>query len=97
MEATDLLIEARRVLAYSYVVGWFNLREDEKERELFMYLQEDLERNTDHLSGLYEKDVDTIEDYENFIIWKEEVSNFTRVNASFLDKFIEGTMGGLTN
>lgn len=28
--------------------------------------------------------------------WKEEVTNYTRVTAKFLDNFIEGTSEGLT-
>jgi len=29
--------------------------------------------------------------------WKEQVTNYTRVTAGFLDRFVEGVMGGLTS
>jgi len=67
------------------------------EKNLFEYLQEDLEKHTETLSGLYERPLDKITDYEEFIKWKEQVTNYTRVTAGFLDRFVEGVMGGLTS
>jgi len=65
-------------------------------KNLFEYLQEDLERCTDTLSALYERDLEVVEndfDYEN---WKEQIINYTRVTEQFLTKFREGVVQGLT-
>ena len=70
-------------------------KEESKEQDLYEYLQEDLEKHTEYLSSLYEKDMDEIISIEDFFIWKEEMANYTRVTASFLDKFIEGVVFGL--
>jgi len=96
-EATEQLIANRRVLQWSYVMGYYSIidREKSTERNLFEYLQEDLEKHTNHLSELYETTLDEIQDYHAFIKWKEEVTNYTRVTKKFLDNFLEGVMGGL--
>jgi ariadne-1 len=96
MEATDQLIANRRVLQYSYVMGYYLDKSKVAEKNLFEYLQEDLEKHTNHLSTIYEINLDTIETYQQFMKWKEEVTNYTRVTKKFLENFIEGTMEGLT-
>jgi len=68
-----------------------------RKKNLFEYLQEDLEKHTNHLSELYEKHLGDITDYKEFIAWKEEVTNYTRVTSGFLERFIEGSMEGLTS
>jgi ariadne-1 len=95
LEATEQLIRNRRVLQYSYVYGYY-LDKKSSERNLFEYLQEDLEKHTNHLSTLYETPPDKIEDYHAFIKWKEQVTNYTRITKKFLDNFVEGVAGGLT-
>lgn len=95
-EATDQLIKNRRALLWSYVYG-YSIRSKEKEKNLFEYLQEDLERYTDVLSGHYEKKTNTQTfDYNDFNEWKTIVSNCRSVNSKFLQKFIDGVMHGLT-
>jgi len=96
IEATEQLIGNRRVLQYSYVYGYY-LDKKSQERNLFEYLQEDLEKHTNHLSTLYETPVEKIEDYHAFIKWKEQVTNYTRITKKFLDNFVEGVAGGLTS
>jgi len=93
-EATEQLINNRRVLKNSYIYGYYKTTSPEK--NLFEYLQEDLEKHTNYLSEIYEKPLLNITDYQMFIKWKEEVTNYTRVTAGFLKKFVEGVMGGLT-
>jgi len=95
-EAADQLINNRRVLQYSYVMGYYLDRSKQTEKNLFEYLQEDLEKHTNHLSELYEKEIESIGKYEVFMKWKEEVTNYTRVTKKFLDNFLEGTAEGLT-
>lgn len=95
-EATEQLIHNRRVLQYSYVMGYYLDKTKQAEKNLFEYLQEDLEKHTNHLSELYEQNIEAIEDYHKFMKWKEEVTNYTRVTKKFLDNFLEGTAEGLT-
>lgn len=95
-EATEQLIANRRVLQYSYVMGYYLDKSKQAEKNLFEYLQEDLEKHTNHLSELYEQNIETIADYHAFMKWKEEVTNYTRVTKKFLDNFLEGTAEGLT-
>jgi len=95
-EATDQLLENRRVLQWSYCYGFYLEKTKNAERNLFEYLQEDLEKHTNHLSELYETPAEKIDDYHKFMKWKEEVTNYTRVTKKFLDNFVEGVSGGLT-
>jgi len=78
-EAAEQLINNRRVLKNSYIYGYYKTTSPEK--NLFEYLQEDLEKHTNYLSEIYEKDLKLITDYQQFIKWKEEVTNYTRVTA----------------
>jgi len=94
-EATELLLHNRRVLEYSYVFGYYLDKKNTTERNLFEFLQENLEKNTNHLSELYEKPIEKITDYHQFIKWKEEVTNYTRVTKKFLDNFVQGVASGL--
>lgn len=94
-DATEQLIKNRRVLQWSYVYGYF-LRNKSSEKELFEYLQQDLEYHTDKLSGLYEQTINENNTYHEFMEWKESVTNYTRVTSGFLDKFVQGVMSGLT-
>jgi len=94
-EATEQLIKNRRVLQYSYVMGYYLDKSKVAEKNLFEYLQEELEKHTNHLSELYEQNIEAIEDYQKFMKWKEEVTNYTRVTKKFLDNFLEGTAEGL--
>eukprot|EP01114_Cavostelium_apophysatum_P018563 TRINITY_DN576_c0_g1_i1.p1 TRINITY_DN576_c0_g1~~TRINITY_DN576_c0_g1_i1.p1 ORF type:complete len:511 (+),score=127.36 TRINITY_DN576_c0_g1_i1:176-1708(+) len=95
-EATEQLIACRRVLEYSYVMGYYLDKSKQAEKNLFEYLQEDLEKHTNHLSELYEQNLDSVPDYHAFMKWKEDVTNYTRVTKKFLDNFLEGTAEGLT-
>lgn len=79
-EATEQLLNDRRVLMWSYAYGYY-LKDKAAEKTLFEFLQEDLEKHTNHLSELYEKPLDQIADYHEFMKWKEEVTNYTRVTA----------------
>jgi len=98
MESTEQLINNRRVLQWSYVYGFYLGSDASKaaEKNLYEYLQEDLEKHTNYLSELYERSMDKLSEYQLFIQWKEEVTNYTRVCGKFLQNFVEGVMGGLT-
>jgi ariadne-1 len=94
MDATRQLLRNRQVLQYSYAYGYF-LTQEGAERNLFLYLQEDLEKHTNALSTLYERA--NLPDYTAFIKWQEQVINYTNVTRKFLDKFVEGVIHGLTS
>jgi len=96
-EATEQLLSNRKVLMWSYVYGYYINKANKRELNLFQYLQEDLEKHTDKLSHLYETPLAKIPDYHEFIKWRENVANYTRVTAGFLAKFVEGVMAGLTD
>jgi len=97
MDATNQLIANRRVLQWSYVYGFYLSLDKARatEKNLYEYLQEDLEKHTNYLSELYERPMDKIPDYHSFIEWKKDVTNYTRVSGKFLDNFTEGVAGGL--
>ncbi|TMW61508.1 hypothetical protein Poli38472_012699 [Pythium oligandrum] len=85
--ATELLIECRRVLKYTYVFGYY--LPPGKEKNLFEYLQENLEKNTEHLTGLSETPLDKVD--------RAEVVNYTRVTENFLRNLLTGVEDGLTS
>jgi len=96
LEAVEVIMESRQVLQYSYCYGFY-LKKGTQEKNLFEYLQEDLEKHTNHLSTLYETTAEQLIDYHAFIKWKEEVTNYTRVTKKFLEHFVEGVSTGLTS
>jgi len=59
--------------------------------------KQNLKKNTDHLSSLYEKSLDNIQSHDQYTEWKEEVTNYTRITKHFLNKFVEGVMDGLVD
>lgn len=124
MEATEQLLANRRCLKYSYIYGYY--LKGSSEKALFEYLQEDLEKHTNKLSELYERNLVDFQlkpgsgtsqgerklststgsstssagtsngtNYEEFVKWKESVTNYVRVTAGFLDKFVSGVAQGL--
>eukprot|EP01108_Squamamoeba_japonica_P000290 TRINITY_DN1057_c0_g1_i3.p1 TRINITY_DN1057_c0_g1~~TRINITY_DN1057_c0_g1_i3.p1 ORF type:complete len:411 (+),score=190.25 TRINITY_DN1057_c0_g1_i3:270-1502(+) len=94
--ATEQLLRCRRILEYSYVYGFYLSERPGAERNLFEYLQEDVEKHTNELSEVYERELTALADYPAFIAWKERVSNLTRVCAKFVDNFCAGVARGLT-
>jgi len=95
MDATDQLTENRKALAFSYVFGYFLDKNKIAEKNLFEYLQQELESGTDHLSALYERKLEEITDHGVYEKWRESITNYTRVSKQFLEKFREGVMNGL--
>ncbi len=81
-----LLLQCRRVLKYTYVLGYY--MNDGSEKRLFEHLQEQLERSTEHLAELFEAPLEKME--------RAEVVNFTRVTLQFLRNLIDGLDEGLT-
>lgn len=94
LEATEQLLRNRRVLQYSYVYAFY-LDKKSEDRNLFEYLQEDLEKHTDFLSKLYETPLDKMTNIQDFFKWKEQVTNYTRITKKFLDNFVAGVSAGL--
>lgn len=74
-EATEQLIACRRVLQYSYVMGYYLDKSKGAEKNLFEYLQEDLEKHTNHLSELYEMNLDSVKVFDS-------ITRVTRIGLS---------------
>jgi hypothetical protein len=58
-QGTEEAIKCRGVLKWTYVLA-FSLPDGTPEKELFCYLQQDLESRTERLSGLLESDAETL-------------------------------------
>ncbi|KDO23848.1 hypothetical protein SPRG_11280 [Saprolegnia parasitica CBS 223.65] len=83
--AIEAMVACRRVLKYSYVYAYYLSPGPEK--NLFEYLQEDLERNTEHLTHLAEKPLNEID--------RSELNNYTRVTEKFLKNLLGDVDDGL--
>lgn len=78
--AVELVIECRRVLKFTYVVGFFLPVDPVPEKHLFEHHQEMLEKNTDTLQELTEKAHEDID--------RTQVINLTRVTEKFLESML---------
>mmetsp|Transcript_45854 Transcript_45854/g.73762 ORF Transcript_45854/g.73762 Transcript_45854/m.73762 type:complete len:423 (-) Transcript_45854:155-1423(-) len=85
-KSTVQVLECRRVLKYTYVYGYYC--HDAKERELFEFLQEDLEKATEKLSELSEQPLESLQ--------RQEVVDFTMFTQKFTDNLLRGLVNGLT-
>ncbi|KYQ88963.1 ubiquitin-protein ligase (E3) [Tieghemostelium lacteum] len=85
IQSTEILIQCRRTLKYTYVFGFY--LPDGAEKNLFEYLQNDLEKTTEHLSGLLEK----AEDKNIF-----DIKEVTNLASTKLRHLLEGVEEGLT-
>ena len=82
-DAVLQVIECRRVLKYTYVLG-YNFVAASVQKELFEYHQEMLEKNTDMLSELTEKPIESID--------RTQVVNLTRITEQFLRNLLSEMM-----
>jgi len=89
--AVEQVLQCRKVLKYTYVFAYF-LQEEQghtmEERNLFEYLQEQLEKTTEKLSELSEVPVEKLD--------QAEVTNYTLVTKQFLQNLLDGVANGLT-
>jgi ariadne-1 len=83
--AMDQVFELRQVLQFTYVYAYY--LEDPDERELFEFLQQDLERSTETLSELSERPLESMN--------RTEVVQFTAVTAQFMRNLLDGVRNGL--
>lgn len=86
-KAVDQLIESRNILKYTYVFAYF--LDEGKEKNLFEWLQEDLEKITEKLSEILEAPTDKFN--------RDEIIRTTRSCETRLNNLLEGVEGGLTN
>jgi ariadne-1 len=85
-DATNALLECRRTLKYTYVMGYY--MKDGKEKLLFEHLQEHLEQSTEHLAELTEAPLEKMD--------RAQVLNYSSVTKRFLANLIQGVDDGLT-
>jgi len=92
-DVLDLALTCRHVLKYTYVFGFF--LEDGKEKELFEFLQEDLEKSTEHLTELLFRELDSIAAPIASPADIIHLRNYTKVTRKFLESLISGLHNGL--
>lgn len=85
--AMEQVFECRQVLKYTYVFGYY--LEDGREKDLFEYLQQQLETTTEHLSEMSEAPIEKID--------RAEVVNYTRVTKQFMTNLLDGVANELTS
>jgi len=84
--ATEQVFECRRILKFTYVFAYYI--KDGPEKTLFEYLQQELEKTTEHLSELSEGPLEKMN--------RTEVANYTGVTQKFLQNLLDGVTNGLT-
>jgi len=88
-QATELVIECRRVLKYTYVLG-YSLPDESpaqiQHKNLFEHHQEMLEKNTEKLHEYTEQPLDTMD--------RTQVVNLTRVTERFMQSLLSTMSGG---
>jgi len=85
-QAAEQVIECRRILKYTYVLGYF-LEDNTPEKQLFEHHQEMLEKNTDTLHEFTEKPLEDID--------RTKVVNLTRVTERFASSLLSSIIGGV--
>jgi len=92
-DVLDLVLICRHVLKYTYVFGFF--LEDGKEKELFEFLQEDLEKSTEHLTELLFRELDSLAVPAGSPPDVIHIRNYMKVTRKFLESLIVGLQNGL--
>ena len=85
-QAVEQIIDCRRVLKYTYVLGYF-LSDESPQRGLFEYHQEMLEKSTEKLSELTESASGAAENRTNIV-------NLTRIADKFLASLLASLVDG---
>ena len=83
------LVENARVLKWSNVYGFNINKDDDINRGLFEYAQQDLERYNNKLSDLFENDIELIYDDHAFFRWRSDIIKLTELTHVFAKKFVE--------
>jgi len=86
VETVNSLLQFFRALQYSYAYGYYIPRSSPR-LALFEYSQENLEKYTNKLQELFEKNVQRI---GAFFEWKEEIVKYTRLTTNFFVNFSRG-------
>lgn len=99
-EASETMIELRRVLKYSYAYCYYITNQLEK--ELFEHLQGRLEENCEKLHHLLENNMDEfvnpeIVDLSPFYKYKGSLATYYDVTKKFYKNFCDGAKIGFTS
>lgn len=98
-KAAVQVIECRKVLQWTYVFGYYLKTGPEK--ELFEFLQENLEKDTETLHELVESPLDKYlskdATKEVFFNHRSNVTNYAAVTAKFMTNLLDGVENGLTS
>merc|ERR1712167_473180 len=100
LQAADQIHDARRVLQWTYLYGYY--LQDVSSRDLFEHLQENLEKFTEQLHELVERDlspfVDVYKDMtKEFMEHRLRITNLTASTAQYRANLLEGIEAGLQN
>lgn len=85
VDATRQVLACRQVLQYTYIYGYYC--SEAKERAFFEFLQEQLEKATEHLSELSERPLSKIQ--------RQRVVDMTTSTGKFLENLLNGIDRGL--
>eukprot|EP00388_Colpodella_angusta_P001707 GDKJ01005224.1.p1 GENE.GDKJ01005224.1~~GDKJ01005224.1.p1 ORF type:complete len:508 (+),score=81.82 GDKJ01005224.1:15-1538(+) len=111
-DALELILVCRRALKWTYAMG-FCMEENAPEKDLFEFLQKNLESNVEKLHSMYETKglaflkklrhasddatLSVADVLEEMKQFREEMINYTSVTRKFKEKLLEGIENGLTN
>ncbi|KAH3760636.1 ubiquitin-conjugating enzyme E2-binding protein 1 [Pelomyxa schiedti] len=88
IEAVNLLDDCRQILKFTYVFGFF--LQDAKEKLLFEFMQEDLEKATEHLADqLEEAKKDVLDEHKTTLF-----RNYMKVTSNNLKTFLDAYSSG---
>eukprot|EP01132_Coremiostelium_polycephalum_P003646 gene3646-4541_t len=112
IDGINLVVECRHTLKYTYVYGFYITR-DEREKELFEFLQEDLEKSAEHLCEILFKEVEYLENQTSSASSSNSstissssgshqvdiahIKNYHKVTKKFLENLLSGIQNGLTS
>eukprot|EP00949_MAST-11_sp_MAST-11-sp1_P003601 g3601.t1 len=89
VDAAQMVAQCRTMLMYSYVFAYYTLPEGSPEREVFSYLQSNLESNTEALSEMSEADIHETD--------RSALVNFTAVTKTLKNNMRQGVESGLAS
>ncbi len=88
-QAIDQLIECRRALKYTYIMGYY-LQDNTSAKALFEHHQEMLEKNTEKLHEITQTPIEEIQGKYS----RSDVMNLTKITSRFLLSVLENLAGG---
>ena len=92
IEGGEFLIEARRVLKYTYVYGFYQNEKSKTEKELFEFNQAWFEEFCEKLHELLESDMKLFFEKNNekdFFAYKQRVIDITQSTKKYMNRLLD--------